>query len=57
MNQNYASDAADNVYTLPGTIDPDTSSVTITVDSGLPSFIDFNSPDEIRIKPSDADVT
>ncbi len=56
-DQNYASDAADNVYTLPGTSDPDTSSLIITVGSGLPSFITLVLPNIIDIKPNQAGVS
>ena len=56
-NQNFVHDAEDYEFFLPGIIDPDSSSPTTTVGTGLPSYIDFNSPNEIRIKPSDAGVT
>ena len=56
-NQNFAHDAEDYEFFLPSIIDPDSSSPTTTVGTGLPSYIDFNAPNEIRIKPSDAGVT
>lgn len=56
-DQNLAHDGAEIEYYLPGIIDPDSSSPTTTVGTGLPSYISFNAPDRIRIKPSDATVT
>ena len=56
-DQNLAHDGAEIVFYLPGIIDPDSSSPTTTVSTGLPSYISFNARDRIRIKPSDAMVT
>jgi hypothetical protein len=56
-DQNLAHDGAEIEYFLPSIIDPDSSSPTTTVSTSLPSYISFNAPDGIRIKPSDAMVT
>jgi hypothetical protein len=57
VDQNFDYLGADSFYTLPATNDPDSSSVTISLGTEVPSFIDLNSPNEIRIKPKDAGVT
>lgn len=58
VNQNLEHNGADIEYFLPGIIDPDSSSSSITTTVGsLPSYIDFIAPDRIRVKPIDAGVT
>jgi hypothetical protein len=53
-SQYYLSYAADTVYTLPETIDPDSYSIFVTLGSGLPSFISLDQPNIINIKPTEA---
>jgi hypothetical protein len=57
VNQEQPFDGVDIDYRLPGIIDSDSTSVTISLGSGLPPFISFNNPDKIRIKPTISGVT
>lgn len=50
-NQNFLSVAQDFDYTLPRINDPGSTSPTITLGTGLPSYIEFIQPNVVRIKP------
>jgi hypothetical protein len=51
-NKYYVSYAADDVYKLPEIIDPDSSFITTSLDSDIPSFVSFDPPNIINIKPN-----